>query len=550
MSTNHLHNILSSIQTAVTTKDAAISMTTTEDDRNMTEEVKQAFPSLDLSAASLLGKVVGAIYNDQHSPKDKSPIPLSPFMNTPASMGAISSPAAVMTFLRDHGAHVPFNGKEMTPSLNALANISSIPSGTISSLNTGRMKMDGEKLESWRNALVLIGKANDIEMLASLEDHEAYLESLLEDYTTLTSSLPLSRIIEWAKTYSPLTESNIDAMVSSARKSLTPSFYVKSIVSVWREQYLSDELDELFSCDNFAALLKVYTSRVSTKRGFNKLIPAVHRGMPQFNSRVKYPMKLTATYTNRYSGYQSETGLTAEILLAYCFFLGINPIALLNWLADNEVRGKGTHKTHKGNLSFNELVGWQGVVSPWEFTRFVKFVSMLGLVSDQEKWTLCIYDASNVYRNVPVKEDIVNDLGADALSYESVLSSGFEVNTDMPQPCEVVGDVPYMKLLGGLYYINPTDSVQYQRMVVLYALGDDSIADQCDEDMSLGEINDKVVKLLNGAFRGTFHPEVQGAKEQARTYNNLNELGMTGHVVASGLFRGVTRHDEMKASSL
>lgn len=509
-------------------------------ENEVSKELATKYPSLGGHALSLIGKVVTAVFKDQHTPSGKESQPLSPFMSTPSSMGATTSPSAVVEFLRAEGIHIPLNGKEMNPSLNALSYLSGIPSGTLSSLNMGRMKMDGAKLEQWRNSLVLIGKANDNEWLVSFENPETYLDSLIEDYESMASALPLERIRDWAINHSSMLSEHVEAKLGKV--SVSALQYVDSIIGVWRHQYVSDCLENLSGCIDFMSVIKSYTGHTSIKRGFNKLVPTVHRGMAQFNDRIRYQVKLTAPYTQRYTGTGNETGLTAEILLAYCFYLGMNPMALLRWLAEAELRNPGSHLTEGTSFDINNLVGWSGVLSPWEFNRFVVLISSLGLVSDQEKWALCVYDASNIYRNIPTKADIDRSLGDKAMTFDEVTTNFFHSNPDMPTSCKVIGAVPYSKLSGELQIDTMIEPQAYQNVFWLYALGDQSMG-----EVDVDEINGKVLKMLRRVYRNAFAPEDLGKVD--RTYTNLSPLDHTRMVVADTIYKGVCANFQLEVNT-
>lgn len=408
--------------------------------------------------------------------------------------------------------------------------------------------MDAEKLEHWRKALVVIGKHNNIDWLISFDNPENYLDSLVEDYVTMASSIPLERIEDWAERCTDMLGSEIADKLSKA--TLSAVEYVNAIIGVWREQYLTGDIDALLGCNDFISVMKHYTKSKSTKRGFSKLIPIVHRGMPSFSSRVHYQVKLTSYYTARYTGATSETGLTADILLAYCFYTGMNPMSLIRWLASSEMRNPGEHVSEGKTFEINDLVGWLGTVSPWEFNAFVKLVSSLGLVSDQEKWALCIYDASNIYRNIPEKADIERSLGDKALTFDDTLSKFFFSNPEMPKPCSTIGVVPYSKLSGELQITTMVEPQAYQNAFFLYALGDDRLSEKCSE-MEAEEVNESVAKVLRRVYRNALLPSEVGVED--RTHTDLTPLDTTTRmVVASTIYKGVIKHHqlEVRASSL
>lgn len=514
------------------------------DNSAVAKEVTCCLPCIGGEAANLIAKAVMGIFNDQANPSGKEAQPLSPFMFTPNSLGATTSPSAVIEFLKSEGAHIPHGGRELNPSLNSLYWISGIPVGTLSSLNSGKMKMDANKLELWRKALVTIGVSNRNDWLTSFDNPENYLDSLLEDYKSMASALPLERIREWATKHTNILENDISAKLGSV--TMTVANYLTSIIGIWREQYTSNVLDNLVGCYDFMSVLKMYTGRKSTKRAFNKLIPTIHRGMPQFNRRVKYPVKLTTEYSNRYTGVGHETGLTAEILLAYCFYLGMNPMSLLRWLATAELRNPGSHISEGITFDINDLVGWRGVVSPWEFNRFVVLISSLGLVSDQEKWALCVYDASNIYRNIPTKADIDRTLEDKAMTFDSTLTHFFYGNNDMPTPCTTIGEVPYAKLSGDLQITTMVEPQAYQNIFFLYALGDEQLASKCD-GMEVDEINTSVHKKLKNLYRSMFRPEDMVSGE--RTYSNLSQLDHSRMVVAASIYSGVIKHHQLEVNT-
>lgn len=377
----------------------------------------------------------------------------TPFSSTPD--GAISYPKFVIDLLRKVGARMPTtsegdSGYRPRPdaTITSMSELSHVAKSSLSSVNAGRQQLTVPDLEKWRIAVAKVGEANpDIPEVAELEflsDPVIFFRTLLENWAKLDSTLQLSRIKEWAVEYSTLTQEGIDNAVEKARPS--PAGYLRSMVKVWREEYEQGAMADYLSASSMLDIFNTRTSGRRLGRGFNVMINSVHEGMIQFNQRVRYPQTSYASYKARYSSDHTETGLSAEVLMGYCLFLGINPIAVLQWIAVKETKSPGTWTAHRA-ADLNGLINWQGAISPRECLRFYETIQHMGLVSDQNIWSLYLLHPSFIYKNLPTEDAARDALGADMLMSD-IVDEYFACRLFLPQGIKNLENCGHTTLFG------------------------------------------------------------------------------------------------------
>ncbi|QZI93128.1 hypothetical protein SIPHO049v1_p0003 [Vibrio phage PS14A.1] len=350
----------------------------------------------------------------------------TPFQSTPE--GAISYPKHMTDELRKLGARMPTTSEgdesyrprhEVT--LSAMAELSQLSKSTLASVNGSRQHLTVEGLNLWRIALVKIGKANptitSVSALTVFEDPEEFLDELISDWKGLDSPLPVERIIEWGATYTKLSYDDVIVKVDAARPDITQ--YTKSLIKVWRDEYRLNALPNLTNCKTLLDIFKTKTSGRRLGRGFNEMIKAIHPDGASFNTRIKYGKTNFAAYKLRYESDRAETGLSSEVLMGYCVFLGINPIAILQWIADREASMPGIWDVERV-YDDNSLLLWKGTISPRECLRFYEAIQQMGLVSDQNAWSLHLMHPSVIYRNLPTADSIMEHFNGDVYMDKAV----------------------------------------------------------------------------------------------------------------------------------
>lgn len=382
-------------------------------------------PELPDSAAYVIGSAIAAVY----SMHDSTGRPLSPFKSVPNTV--ITSPSQVMRFLRQHDMTVPWDGKAQKPTYLYVSHISGISKGTLSAISDGRMNFNAERLEQWRNALAIVGKANGEEGLSAFADPVVFLEELLDDYKNLLSTLSLDVIKDWATEALPdMTGEEVTAAIEAA----TPGYgeYYEAMVNVWREEYVSMSAETFIGQPDFDSILRTRTPSRKFGRGYHKMIAAVHRNMKAYNTDVKYPSTNFPMFKARYSSNTVETGLTADVVIGYCFFLGINPLSVLRWFARNEVQNPCKYQIQASGSKLEDVVRWQGAIGPVEYQKLVDAIISMRLVSDQERWIFALFSSSYVFRNIPTVDDVYEGLGENATLYKTIVEE-FEYMLP-PQP--------------------------------------------------------------------------------------------------------------------
>lgn len=159
------------------------------------------------------------------------------------------------------------------------------------------------------------------------------------------------------------------------------------------------------------------------------MVQVVHTGMRGFNSRISYPLTNLVAYKKRYKHELVETGLTAEILMAYCLFCGLHPISLLSWLARREKVAPSCFEVRRA-VTPEDFILWRGTVSPYEHDRFLQMIINMGLVSDQKSWVYGLLSARFAYRDLPTEESIRARIAPNEVSQGTV----DEVLATWPQP--------------------------------------------------------------------------------------------------------------------
>lgn len=380
-------------------------------------DVSALFPALDENHHAVLANVIKAIFNRAQN-KGKG---YTPFKSTPE--GAITHPQRTVDWFAAQNAKMPPmpDNQSSRVTLNSISMLSGVSKGSLASVNAGQQHMTVHVLESWRKALAEIGTYNpelpEVHDYSALGDQKTFLYKLLEEWRDLVSTLPLSRIVEWASEYSGLTTEEIHAEVNEY--SPTHREFMVSMVNVWREEYERGELDNFMDKTNLFDVLNTRTASRRIGRGFHTMIPAVHEGMASYNSRIKYPKTHLAEYKRRYSEPRVETGLTSEVLMGYCMFTGINPIAMLHWLAYHETKVPGKWVAKVAN-SIEDAIEWKGTVCPAEYNRFHAAIHRMGLVSDQNRWAMDLLSVSWVYHNLPHQDEVDAALTINAASMKTI----------------------------------------------------------------------------------------------------------------------------------
>ena len=350
---------------------------------------------------NLIASVIAAVYAAN---KEESS-PLSPFRKTAQALQ--TSPRDVIEYLKSSG-HKVMRGHGSTeminPSYSVISSVSNIAKGTLASIDSGRMGFNADTLESWRQSLVIIGKTNDDPTLSCFEDKLLWLTELVDDISGLDSTLKIEVVEEWAVRYSGLMSTTIDAEVSRS----TPDYasYYLSIINVWRTEVESGKVADLTLHTSLLSVLKTVTSSTRLKRGFHRLIGAVHASTPRFNSAITYSATNYSEYRNRYSRDDQETGFTADIALAYCFFLGINPVALLSWIVAHEQIKPGDYTFKANAVEADDLIHWHGVMSPVEYIKFVDLVCQMQIIKDKDMWTMARFHYSYVFSSLPTIDSL------------------------------------------------------------------------------------------------------------------------------------------------
>lgn len=371
-----------------------------------------------------LSNVLGGVFY-RAGDKDAS---YTPFKVTPKA--SLTYPQHVVDDLRKSGAVMPevSEGDNMYSasgqvSLSAIADLSRISKGSLSGVNSHQQHLTVEGLERWRKALSKIGRANptieDVHALSQLGDPKVFLEVLLTQWSELISALPIARISEWALAHTDHDVDTLAILVESFRP--TYKSYVRNMLTIWRTEYNEGKLETYADKRTLLDVLQTRTASRRISRGFHDMIQLVHGNMPAFNSRIKYSKSNYQEYKRRYSTDATETGLTAEVLMGYCFFLGINPIAMLQWLAHKEANAPSGWVRGYGHTP-RDIIVWQGTISPVEYQRFYEAIHEMGLVSDQNLWAMGLYMTTCVYKNVPIAREVETALEADSVSLQSVVN--------------------------------------------------------------------------------------------------------------------------------
>ena len=249
---------------------------------------------------------------------------------------------------------------------------------------------------------------------------ENFGKTLLEELRGLTSHYPLTRVAEWCDIYG-----QGSSVTFRARVVPTAAEYVRNAISAWRSCEIVAHDPKM----SFLDVLSEYTKSRRLSRGFHKMVQVVHTGMRAFNSRISYPLTNLVAYKKRYKHELVETGLTAEILIAYCLFCGLHPVSLLSWLARREVVVPSRFEVRRAAMP-EDFILWRGTVSPHEHDRFLQMIMNMGLVSDQKSWAYGLLSARFVYRDLPTEESIRARIAPNEVSQGMI----DEVLSTWPQP--------------------------------------------------------------------------------------------------------------------
>lgn len=462
----------------------------------------------------------------------------TPFHSTPE--GAISFPKHMTDELRKLGARMPEKSEgdesyrpryEVT--LSAMAELSQLAKSTLASVNAGRQHLTVEGLELWRIALVKMGKANpDIEEVAGMADfteHEEFLDQLIGDWENLDSPLPVERIIEWGEKFTKLSRDEVVAKLDASRPNITD--YTNAVIKVWREEYEKHALPNLSDCRTLLDVFKTRTSGRRLGRGFNEMVRAVHPDGTAFNTRIKYSKTNFAAYKARYDSDHTETGISSEVLMGYCVFLGINPIAMLQWIAAKEAKLPGTWDVERVHDE-NSFLLWRGAISPRECLRFYEAIQQMGLVSDQNLWSFHLLHPSVIYKNLPTLDALMNSLQGDLLLEDMVATYSYS-SPDKPDN-EVKEWKEYRGEHNTLYDVAAHNRVlSGNSAVILATYGNVAFTRSAEEEVAkLDNITNEeefvaqgLAKLITKGAKGDYSElkcDAQGEIDHAKSYQNTS----------------------------
>lgn len=394
--------------------------------------VSKVLPNTDGKVRTVIASVLTSVFNRAL----EGVASFTPFNSTPE--GAVTYPEYLLRMLKEGGAVIPTATGTTEPSYGALSNLSGITKSSMASTNAARQHLTVPALEKWRLALAAIGEANKGTDIYQLSHHgvpETYLTTLLSEWRDLDSPLPLGHIKEWALEYANVSQEKLDELV--AKYTPTYTSYLKAMLKVWREQYQSGQIETYAGYGSFLEVLKTKTSARRLGRGFNDMVTAVHTPLDNYNSRVTYPKTNFKAYKDRYNSLNAETGLSAEVLMGYCLFTGINPISILQWVSVSESATPGTWTAERVYIP-EDMIMWKGAISPRDCVQFFDSVQTLGLVSDQNLWALHLLHPTFTYKNIPTYE-LVSKVMNDRL-YDSVVT---EATNGMPSATALSDKVGY-----------------------------------------------------------------------------------------------------------
>ncbi len=414
------------------------------------EQIAVKYPELPRQTTALITRAIADILK-RHK---HNGTPLTPFARV--NEVTISDPESVVSLLKSRGKRIPTtpfmrsNEVDRAPTANMLALMSGINRGSFNSVVRGRQHFSAKDLELWRDALSQIGVYNDIYELSALSNPETFLTAIVDEIMNLESTMPLSRVEEWADVVHAtdpdlLSREFIDSELARARSVTLPHIF-DSMVNVWRGQLVNGEV-ETFDGRTLIDVLSTRTSSRRFSRGLQNLIASVHTGMSPFNSRIKYPACSYATYKQRYA-VQGETGLTSDILMAYCFYLGINPVAMVNWLAEAEKVNPGSAEPVKGGYAPRDVVKWVGNIDPVEYDKFIAATLSLGIVPDEMRFSLAMLVSKFVFLNLPNHTEMAKRLGSHYDAYRQPIEEYLSQLDSYTAECALPN-----KLMGSHYTI-------------------------------------------------------------------------------------------------
>lgn len=484
---------------------------------------------------SLIAKVLTTVYESNAA----SETPITPFRKVPDTFIPITNPKAVLDYLRSANAKMSVGGKEVPVSQNTLATMSGINKGSLSSITNGRMNFSANGLEQWRKVLVDIGRLNGMDELTAYDSPSAFLDSMLDDYASLTSRLKPSVVVEWATVHAQLSPNTTSEKVAAAKPNYSECF--QAIVNVWRQEYATGQMQTYDDKLNFDALLKTHTASRSMARGFHKMVRAIHSNMPPCNSRVRYPTTYYQEYVNRYRGKAVETGLTADILIAYCFYLGMNPMSLLVWFADYEVRVPGDYAVMSNEVDSFNLIAWKGLLPPWEYQKLALRCMQLGLVSDQERWIFTAFDAKHIYHNLPTVSTVLEALGDRAMAMRSIVEDALDMIPDnvgswVGMPYKVLASCVSMSSIG---LTGPYKQLFVYMLAGMVESGFVKLSDDCELDDAI----EQGMKVFRRMFSGALAPEQLTLRDSV-TYDSLSGFSGAQAPMVDTFYKGVVSiHD-------
>lgn len=305
-----------------------------------------------------------------------------------------------------------------------VSSISKVSQVSTSNISTAEESESSEETTSTETETTLEESSTTFKLPRVLQAEawtsENFGKTLLEEARSLCSGYPLVRVAEWSDLYGEGSDVTFRARVVP-----TAAEYVRNAISAWRSCPIVAHDPKM----SFLDILGGYTKSRRMSRGFHKMVQVLHTGMRAFNSRISYPLTNLVAYKKRYREELAETGLTAEILMAYCLFCGLHPMSLLTWLARREKVVPSRFEVRRA-VTPEDFILWRGTVSPHEHDRFLQMIINMGLVSDQKAWAYGLLSARFVYRDLPTEESIKARIAPNEVSQGMI----DEVLATWPQP--------------------------------------------------------------------------------------------------------------------
>lgn len=424
---------------------------------NSVEEITPKFPA---SMKQLLASAIDSLL----ARADADNCPYSPYIGYPytddENMPAFA-PRRFVNVLMAHNAKVEIiegasGEKEIKPvNYSVLSEVTGLDKGEMTALDKANIYLKADQIESWRLMLVNVGKHTpELSSLASTTPEVILAEAVL-DLKLLRCRPNLGYLCDYAMKYCGMDKENALQYIDQHRPNAR-TFY-SSMVNIWREEIELGTF-ETYHFNTFYELISSKTALGRLGRSVGKFLPELHGQLPDMNSRVSYPKTYREEYKRRYGSSDRETGLTADMVMAYCFYLGLNPLSVVHWFANKELHRPGYFNAHTTVYSC-DVVEWIGFISPIEYQKLLDAI-ISSLVSDQKAWTVALLGAQYVFKDLPSLDSIRDKLcSKDGYVDDSLVSQTLSVAADllegMPAPSEYsVKDVGNLVQVFGLYPVH------------------------------------------------------------------------------------------------